>query len=135
MASLFPNGDYIPVLHPLVAEPGVDLLIFYSAVCQILIIHWLKKGARHRLAALSSDTESLLGCSAAEDKAVVKTQGKQHAYASGQIKVRFHPSFSWLSSSSLSQTQLAALNPNSPTTIVPNILSFMNGDLKCLPLN
>lgn len=111
MPSLFPNGDYIPVLHPLVAEPGVDLLIFYSAVCQILIIHWLKKGARHRLAALSSDTESLLGCSAAEDKAAVKTQGKQHAYASGQIKVSFHPSFSWLSCSSLSQTQLAALNP------------------------
>lgn len=107
MPSLFPNGDYIrlyPSSTP-VAEPGVDLLIFYSAVCQILIIHWLKKGARHRLAALSSDTESLLGCSAAE----VKTQGKQHAYASGQIKVSFHPSFSWLSSSSLSQTQLAAL--------------------------
>lgn len=69
------------------------LLIFYSAVCQILIIHWLKKGTRHRLASLSSDTESLLGCSAAEDKAVVKAQGKQCAYASAQRQVRLHRSF------------------------------------------
>lgn len=91
MPSLFPNGDSIPVLLPLV-QPStrcwpVDLLFS----CQILILHWHKKGARRRLAALSSDTESLLGCSATGDKAVVRTQGKQHAYASGQMKVSFRP--------------------------------------------
>lgn len=69
--------------------PVQILLTCWSFIrrCQILIIHWFRRGNSQQRIALSSDTESLLGRSGTEDKAVAKARRNKKVYASEQMNV------------------------------------------------
>lgn len=62
--------------------------------CQILVIHWYKRGTRQNPVKFSSDTEFLLGdpgCPT-EEKAGMKKHTKEQVHSSAQTKASFHSS-------------------------------------------